>query len=1004
MSVKVAQVSGGRRADITQDREPQGAELTSDRARAVAKYFWPYRPFSLSVQMSRPTAAAKVHLDQLVRISTDRIELFVRTNLKVDRDKLFGASFALPAGYELLSAVGPAVGDLYERSSDDGRFLHIKFHRGQTDTVVTLALVRRDVSLDSLDVPAVTYLDHQGQPLAAQKGRLAVQVAASLEAQTAASENLKSISPQMLRDWLDAEQTNATQFAYRYETAGRSLQLTIRSLPTAIRLEAFAGLVIRATDAVYTYRLRYNISGSPVDHLSFRLPSRYAPLVAVESEGMRSVVQSDAGNDLTQWTVALVNEVTGIVDVVVNFALPIDPVIKTLEVVPLETDAAASRRAIVAVQNMSRHEVNVIGTTNLSDLAVSEQQKLMPREMRESLQYVLESFDNNWSLNLEVKPAKTATRIQAVVDLLAMTTVIDRSGRCRYEARVALQNRSEQFLIVEMPNGLRLWSAKVASEPVKPAVATNSPEGQVLIPLVKTSPGGLPYEVYLYFADDASGPLIAPLDGITRLEPPNISIVGIPVMRTTWSLRLPASYRYLRPGGNMSPAAGTVEMLSLGIEAKLEQLRRLEKSYREVAGSYGRKGVIAKENWDVFNRRLGRQISQAQSSLDNYRGQISESDYERLRGRLGGQKQLQDTLVGSNSAFIVKQQAQMRNDLNAYLNTSASNEGVAEIIRNKALLAKPKFLTQSEEQQIARLEKELEVSQQQLNVLNQKADPMDQPKGKASIKAGGMKSTELLVESVDENVEMSRKLDELAYETAVQIDRKQEQLKVQLEELRDNRLARHFQQQKYVQDTEQFFDADVPQEPQSQTVPVRPEDEYGTTFGATVLDERRSSRTSGPQVQPRPGVVIAGSRFAPATSQPQAPAAIPEDAFAETPLYTATGTYSLPVMLPGGEVTLDFTRPSDGARLTLWAVPKSTLSKLYSTIPVVITLFVIVGLVKIWPQSVTWQQPSAKRTAGYILLLAILTLLLGLIGLMLSGLVIALSEARRGAFVQQAAV
>jgi len=109
-------------------------------------------------------------------------------------------------------------------------------------------------------------------------------------------------------------------------------------------------------------------------------------------------------------------------------------------------------------------------------------------------------------------------------------------------------------------------------------------------------------------------------------------------------------------------------------------------------------------------------------------------------------------------------------------------------------------------------------------------------------------------------------------------------------------------------------------------------------------------------------------------------------------------------MLPGGEVTLDFTRPSDGARLTLWAVPKSTLSKLYSTIPVVITLFVIVGLVKIWPQSVTWQQPSAKRTAGYILLLAILTLLLGLIGLMLSGLVIALSEARRGAFVQQAAV
>ncbi|MHC4434429.1 MAG: hypothetical protein ACYTBS_21520, partial [Planctomycetota bacterium] len=527
MSVKVAQVSGGRRADLTQEQEPQGAELTSDRARAVAKYFWPYRPFSLSVQMSRPTAVAKANLDQLVRVNTDRVELFVRAHLRVDTDKLFGASFALPAGYELLSAVGPAVEDFYERSSDDGRFLHIKFHRGQTDTVVTLALVRRDVSLDSLEVPAVTYLDHKGQPLAAQKGRLAVQVVASLEAQTASSRNLKSVSPQMLRDWLDAGQTDATQFAYRYETADMSLQLAIRSLPTAIRLEVFAGLVIRVTDAVYTYRLRYNISGSPVDHLSFRLPTRYAPLVAVESEGLRSVVQSDVGNDQTEWTVALVNEVTGIVDVVVNFALPIDPATKTLEVVPIKADAAAGRRAIVAVQNMSRHEVNVTGSTNLSNLAVSGQQKLMPREMRESLQYVLESFDEDWLLNLEIKPAKTATRIQAVVDLLALTTVIDRSGRCRYEAKVALQNRSEQFLIVEMPKGLRLWSAKVASQPVKPAVATNSPQGQVLIPLVKTSPGGLPYEVYLYFADDAAKPLVAPLEGITRLEPPNISIVGI---------------------------------------------------------------------------------------------------------------------------------------------------------------------------------------------------------------------------------------------------------------------------------------------------------------------------------------------------------------------------------------------------------------------------------------------------------------------------------------------
>ena len=993
MTVKVAQVSGGRRANIAEGDGTQLTELTADRARPVAKYYWPYRPFSLTVQLSRLTAAPKVHLDQLVRINTDRAELFVRANLQVDRDKLFGASFALPAGYDLLSAVGPAVEDFYERSTDEGKFLHIKFNRGQIRTLVTLALARRDVSLDSFDVPVVTYLDHQGIALAEQKGRLAVQVAASLQAQTASAANLKSISPQTLRDWLDARQISAAQFAYRYEAANPSLQLTIRHLPTAIRVEAFAGLVVRVTDAVCTYRLRYNISGSPVDHLSFRLPSKYAPLVAVESEGMRGVVQADAGNDQTEWTVALVNEVTGIVDVVVNFALPIDPATKSLEVVPIETEAPAGRRAIVAVQNMSRHEIAIRGSTNLSDLAVSEQQKLMPPEMTESLQYVLQSFDDDWLLNLELKPAKTATRIQAVVDLLALTTVIDRSGRCRYEAKVALQNRSEQFLRVNMPEGLRLWSAKVASEPVKPAVAENAPEGEVLIPLVKTSPGGLPYDVQLYFADEAAKPLVSPLDGITKLKPPNIAIVGIPVMRTTWSLRLPSGYRYLRPGGNMSPAAGTVEMLSLGIEARLEQLKRLERAYRDVGGLSRKKGMIAKHNLDTFNVKLGGEIREAEVYLGNYRGQISERDYERLRARLGEQKQEQDALIGSNTAFDRKQQAQQRYDLNAFINADVSNAGVAEIIRNQPLLEKPKFITDSEQQQIARLREELEESNRRLNQLQQKADKFGIADGP---RAAGEKATDLVGDLGDKDAIMGKTLDRLESEVAAKIDEQQAQIKGQLDQLLDNRLQRHFQDadESHKALASQSARSQARRQPQVQTGPAKPGYDVRFQNGRAASSELALE----PQSQARGIAGTAIARESESVAWAQIPAVQEADAYA----YTASGTYSLPVTLPAGEVRLDFTRPSGGAELSLWAVPAETLDNLYGTAAVVVTVLVMAGLVKVWPRSATKHPISARHIVGYILLLVVLTAILGLFGVIVSLLVILFSEARRGAFVRRA--
>ncbi len=48
-------------------------------------------------------------------------------------------------------------------------------------------------------------------------------------------------------------------------------------------------------------------------------------------------------------------------------------------------------------------------------------------------------------------PAPSATRVQAVIDLMAITTVIDRNGQCRYRVKLTLQNRSEQFLRFVLP-------------------------------------------------------------------------------------------------------------------------------------------------------------------------------------------------------------------------------------------------------------------------------------------------------------------------------------------------------------------------------------------------------------------------------------------------------------------------------------------------------------------------------------------------------------------------
>ena len=145
--------------------------------------------------MARPAAEAAIALDQLVRIAGDRAELLVRADLRAEQGRLFAASFRLPDGYELLSVSGEQVGDHYEQAVADGRQLHVNLRAATATARMVLVLVRRDLELGRFEVPSVTAIDPAGRPVARQRGRLAVQLDASLDASTAAVEGLTGLPP-----------------------------------------------------------------------------------------------------------------------------------------------------------------------------------------------------------------------------------------------------------------------------------------------------------------------------------------------------------------------------------------------------------------------------------------------------------------------------------------------------------------------------------------------------------------------------------------------------------------------------------------------------------------------------------------------------------------------------------------------------------------------------------------------------------------------------------------
>jgi hypothetical protein len=400
----------------------------------------------------------------------------------------------------------------------------------------------------------------------------------------------------------------------------------------------------------------------------------------------------------------------------------------------------------------------------------------------------------------------------------------------------------------------------------------------------------------------------------------------------------------------------------------------------------------------VFNEKLGAEIQQVQSYLDRSRSQVGQDDYDRLQTKLSGQRRQQDALLGNNTAFVARQNEQARNDLNVFLNADASNPGVSEIIRNQALLEKPDFLSKSEEQQITRLRQELEVSEQQSQLLEQRADQQiaaDQAQKEDLAEAGGTKAGELIAGLKDKGEEMDEELGRLRGRAKAQIDKKQAQLRGQLEELTDNRLRRHFQAQQ--QQSLGFLP-----EAQPQRQGIKEADRYDSRFGRPLSGRQQRSPVQPPAGQAR----VAGPR--PATEKVETEGLVldgtlqsgrPGSVFGDLQPYTAQSVYSLPVTLPAGAVRLDFARPAGEANLSLWAVPLSTFRNLYGTSAVIAGLFMLVVFVKIWPRPDKKQPISVKRILAYTLLFVALTLVLWPLGLLASVFIILLSEAKRGVFV-----
>jgi len=162
----------------------------------------------------------------------------------------------------------------------------------------------------------------------------------------------------------------------------------------------------------------------------------------------------------------------------------------------------------------------------------------------------------------------------ARIGLAQCTLSVDEAGNYRAAQEFRIENTSEAYLELEIPEGTQLWTAMVAGTPVKPIQSPNNPKRagatRLRLPLIRTQTGDLDYGVELKYAGR-----LKKSSFMTKLDFPLIESININVELSQVKLLLPENQYWYGFGGTLGQVRDESDFLAGWLEHKNKQISRL---------------------------------------------------------------------------------------------------------------------------------------------------------------------------------------------------------------------------------------------------------------------------------------------------------------------------------------------------------------------------------------------------------------------------------------------
>lgn len=583
LDVRVQESSGVTRTDTAaapgdapQQEKAALAETSVLRPVPFQAYRFVGVPFRIALTAAPVEARTTAEVQTLLKIADYEQDLESQVRLDVAGRPIYRVEVFLPAGLVREEVTAPGRFQWAVTEVEKRRLLTVYLADGQQGQVALLVRGKLEGQRKENQVPLPVL---EVRDVARQQGDIAVQVDPAVSVEARDLSGCESVLLERVSGWLNPQQRSITQLAVRYRQPNYRGILVLSLREPEVACITVSNVRVTSRTVEETVFLDFTIRKAGIRELVFLLPAEMADArIRVPGLRQKTVEPAAGAAGMVRVRVELQDEIMDQLRVVVqndrlleqkrDYTAPI-PVVQT----------GRTDRQFVTMQSSGRDEVVPGKPEGLEPLG-------RPQKDWKTLEgyglggitqaYVVVPGAARPKLSFHTRPREVVRTAGASIGLAETDLAMDAEGAYRAEQVYHVDNSTEQFLEIALPPNSRLWTAWVAGQPVKPV---DVPQGttalapgwvHVRIPLVKTAPGDLDYEVRVQYA----GKLERPRD-LRRTDFPLVRTVNINVQRSQVRLHLPETSRWFDFRGTMGRVEQAAELAAEQVDYQTKQAERL---------------------------------------------------------------------------------------------------------------------------------------------------------------------------------------------------------------------------------------------------------------------------------------------------------------------------------------------------------------------------------------------------------------------------------------------